>query len=176
MITPEQEKWLSHLDDQNSTDILPYDPSSEEKFQKIKSLIQNTLGDIEIVHRGATSLKISGQGELDVYIPVPPEEFEVLLLPLENLFGRPGSLYGIERARFTTSVENTKVEVFLINQESAGWINGCKFEEYLKRNPKSLREYERLKEESGGLSTQAYYRRKTAFINKILERVENNAK
>jgi len=172
MITSEQEKWLSKLDDTDSVKIYPADPKASEKFKKIKEYMQSVLGvDIDIVHRGATSLGISGQGELDVYIPVHEEEFDFLVRSVQKIFGEPGSLYPHERARFVTSVDDTKVEVFVINQKGKSWIDGCKFEEYLKKDSRVLEDYRKLKEKGAGLSTRKYYKRKIEFINDILGRI-----
>lgn len=172
MITPEQEKWLSHLDDSDSVKIYPFDPTSAEKFEKVKKQTQRLLGeDVNVKHRGATSLGISGQGELDIYIPIAEEKFDEFVSLVEKLFGKPGSIYPLERARFVTYIDNTKAEVFVINEKCAGWLDGCKFENYLKENPDALDSYQKLKEEGRGLSTQAYYRRKIEFINDILDKV-----
>jgi GrpB-like predicted nucleotidyltransferase (UPF0157 family) len=71
MLTPAQEKWLEHLSDMDSVEICPADSKAREKFLEIKRRIQSELGDeVPIEHRGSTSFGISGQGELDVYIPV----------------------------------------------------------------------------------------------------------
>ena len=169
MITPEQERWLANQSDTDRVKIYPPDLKAGEKFEQIKKIIQSALGEnINVVHKGATSLGISGQGELDIYIPVLPEKFNFIVSSVENIFGKPRSLYPLERARFVTYVENTKAEVFVINEEGKGWINSSKFEEYVRQNPKTLNAYQKLKEEGEGLSTQKYYRRKIEFINDIL--------
>ena len=171
MIRPEQETWLAHLDDTNHTDIVAYDPSVLNKFERIKEGIQSVLGTKrEVVHRGATSLGISGQGELDIYILVKAEEFNFLLKQLEGLFGKPGSVYPLERARFVTVIDGTKAEVFIVGEESKSWTDGNRFENYLRKHPMALSKYAELKESGRGLSTRAYYRRKIEFINSILEK------
>jgi GrpB-like predicted nucleotidyltransferase (UPF0157 family) len=168
-LTPEQEKWLAHLDDTDSVKIYPADPKATEKFVKVKRQIQDVLGEqVEVLHRGATSLGISGQGELDVYIPVQIEDFERIADQVLKIFGKPGSYYPMERVRFVTSVDNTKAEVFVINKDSKGWIDSCRFEKYLSENPKVLEAYRILKEKSEGLSTRKYYRNKIEFINNVL--------
>ncbi len=171
MITEEQEKWLSHLDDRDSVKIRPTDPKASEKFEKIKKQIQSALGKhINVVHKGATNLGISGQGELDVYIPVSIENFDSMVDSVEKIFGKAGSLYALDRARFITYSDDTKVEVFVINKQRKGWVDSCKFEEHLKQNPDALNAYRKLKEEGQGSSTQKYYRRKIEFINNILSK------
>lgn len=174
MLTLEQEKWIAHLSDENKIGIVPFDPTAEEKFQRVKQRVQDALGkQTPVEHRGATSLGISGQDEIDVYVPTPEAKFDSLIDPLKALFGEPRSLYQLERVRFVTEEEGKHIDVFLINEEHDGWKNGVKFESYLKSHPEALEEYKRLKENGNGLSVREYYRRKTEFINEILARAEN---
>ena len=174
MLTLEQEKWIAHLSDVNKISIVPFDPTAEEKFQRVKQKVQDSLGTRTLVeHHGATSLRISGQDEIDVYIPTPGAKFNSLINPLKTLFGEPRSLYPLERARVVTEELGKHVDVFLINEEHDGWKNGVKFEAYLKFHPEALEEYRQLKENGDGLSVREYYRRKTEFINGILAKVEN---
>ena len=126
--------------------------------------------NIQVEHCGATSLKISGQDEIDIYVPVPPADFNNYIPLLAEIFKEPKSHYPLERARFVTIEKGKHVDVFLINKECSGWLNGVKFEQYLKTHPETLKEYERLKESGDGLSTREYYRRKIEFINGVLER------
>ena len=87
MLTPDQEKWINHLSDQIPITILPFDPSAPQKFEAVKRKIQDVLGpETRVEHRGATSLGISGQDEIDVYIPVPEDLFDVQLIPLSAAF------------------------------------------------------------------------------------------
>jgi GrpB-like predicted nucleotidyltransferase (UPF0157 family) len=168
MLTSEQEKWISHLGTKK-VKIVPYDPKTKVIFKKVKKEIQKILGEVEVFHRGATSLGISGQGEIDLYIPVPKSSFAEYLEKLVKHFGKPGSIYPFRRARFVRYVDDIKIEIFLINKDSNDWENGLKFENYLKQNPKALKEYKKLKEDSGGSTLQEYYRKKLEFINKILD-------
>ncbi len=169
MLTPEQQRWVDHLSDTDTIKIIPFDPTAEEKFLEVKKRIQLVLGEEQTVqHRGATSLGISGQDEIDVYIPVHPHEFDSQIQPLTKLFGNPGSLYPLERARFETEIRGKHITVFLINQKSKALINGITFEAYLRSNPQALEEYRQLKELGAGLSIREYYRRKIEFINEIL--------
>lgn len=173
MLTAKQEKWIAHLSDSDKIIIIPFDSDAERKFQEVKLKIQRSLGgDIKVEHRGATSLGISGQDEIDVYVPVSPEDFDSLIEPLTKLFGEPRSLYPVERARLVTEEDGKHIDIFLINEESGGWKNGIKFEEYLISNPETLENYKTLKEKGSGLSVREYYRRKIEFINDILRRCD----
>lgn len=169
MLTLKQKKWIDHLSESNKIVIKPYDSTAPEKFEKVKARIQKVLGEkIKVEHCGATALKISGQDEIDIYIPVSPKDFGKLLIPLEKFFGEPKSLYPLERARFVTIEGGKRVDIFLINKDDDDWKNGVRFETYLKTHSKALDEYRKLKENGNGLSVREYYRRKINFINKIL--------
>lgn len=174
MITKKQLKWINHLSDIDKIKIVPFDPTAEEKFQKVKQQIKGVLGkDTYVVHRGASSLSISGQDEIDIYIPVPPSQFDLLIEPLKKIFGNPGSQYPLERVHFVTIVDGKHIDVFLINNECEGWINGVKFENYLRSHQDTLKAYRLLKENGDGLSGRKYYRRKIEFFNKILSKSES---
>jgi GrpB-like predicted nucleotidyltransferase (UPF0157 family) len=169
MLTPDQEKWIAHLSDNDHITIVPFDETAEEKFNAVKTKIQAAFGgDIRVEHRGATSLGISGQDEIDVYVPVPESQFNPMLVPLTAAFGKPRSHYPLERARFVTFEEGKHIDIFLINESCKGWVDGVKFEDYLKSHPSALNQYRLLKESGQGLSTREYYRRKIEFINDIL--------
>lgn len=123
-----------------------------------------------VKHRGASRLKISGQDEIDVYVPVLPEEFDKYLLKMSKVFGHPKSLYPLERARFPEKIDDKKIDLFLINKKHAGWIDCNRFENYLISHPKYLERYKRLKESGNGKSVRDYYTVKNEFINKVLKK------
>ena len=169
MLTPEQEKWINHLSDQDQITIIAFDASAQQKFEAVKARIQAVLGkNVRVEHRGATHLGISGQDEIDVYIPVAASQFNSLLDPLTVAFGPARSHYPLERARFVTFEAGKHIDIFLINDSSQSWLEGVKFEDYLLSHPTALERYRLLKEEGQGLSTREYYRRKVEFINEIL--------
>lgn len=173
MLTEKQKRWLDHLSDKDKIFIKPYDPTAPKKFEKVKKRIQKYLGkDIRVEHHGATGLGISGQDEIDMYVPVPPTDFDKIFPLLKKLFGEPASYYPFERARFVTYVAGKHIDVFLISEKSEAWVNGVKFETYLNTHPKSLEEYRKLKEKGSGLIVREYYRRKINFINNILAKAK----
>lgn len=172
MLTQDQEKWINHLSDTDKVKIVPFDPNCQEKFEKVKKIIQSKLGEtIRIEHRGASGLGISGQDEIDIYVPVQPNRFDSLAVSLTELFGKPRSYYPLERVRFVTSEAEKHIDVFLINEEHQGWLDSVKFESCLRSNPETLEEYRKLKESGNGLSTREYYRKKIEFINNVLTKI-----
>jgi GrpB-like predicted nucleotidyltransferase (UPF0157 family) len=172
MLTKEQEKWVNHLSNDSKIKIIPFNPSCQEKFEKVKKIIQSKLGEtIKVKHRGASSLGISGQDEIDVYVPVPANNFNNFINPLTELFGNPKSHYPLERVRFVTFESGKHVDIFLVNKEHKSWSDSLKFEKYLRSSPETLEEYRKLKESGNGLGTREYYQKKIEFFNDVLGRI-----
>lgn len=175
MLTAEQKKWIAHLSDKDKINIVPFDPTAEEKFKKIKQRVQDALGkELPVEHHGATSLGISGQDEIDIYIPVPSAKFNSRTRHLSNIFGEPRSLYTLQRARFVTEEEGKHVDIFLVNADHDDWRSLTKFESYLRTHPEALEDYRMFKENCDGISTREYYRRKIEFVNEILDKARNS--
>lgn len=168
MITKEQKIWLDHLSDTDKISIVPYNSETKRVFEIIKNDLIKVLGKVRISHCGSTSFKISGQGEVDLYIPVTKKDFDRYLQKLIGYLGEPGTLYPFKRVRFVKYIKNIKIEIFLINKNNIDWKNLIKFENYLKNNHQALLGYEKLKLKCDGFSIKKYYVIKTAFINKIL--------
>jgi hypothetical protein len=105
-------------------------------------------------------LKISGQNEIDIYVPVFPKDYDSTVSQMTKFFGNPKSNYPCVRARFPISGYDKHIDVFVINRKDRGWIESEEFTSYLLKNPETLNEYKKLKEEGNGLSTKEYYTRK----------------
>lgn len=171
MITPSQQKWIDHLSDVDKIKISPFDPKSSLKFEEIKKQIRSVLGEnLEVLHRGASALEISGQSEIDVYIPVPVDMMDQMTVKMEKVFGKPKSIYPEERTKFIKFIDKTKLEIMITNQSCQSWIDGEFFYKYLNEHKDALEEYRGLKEGGNGMSVREYYRRKIEFINEILKK------
>ena len=169
MITERQQKWLDHLRDDDQIVIKPYDPESPAISERVKTQVSGTLsGKYEVLHRGASYLGISGQDEIDVYVPVSPKDFDAIVLNMIEAFGQPRSLYPLIRARFLIEGSEKHIDVFVINKEDDGWVDSEIFTSYLLKHPKTLEAYRKLKEDGNGLSTRKNYSRKTEFINDVI--------
>ncbi len=152
--------------------IVPYDNTADLKFELAKSMILNLLGEVEVVHRGASSLKISGQDEIDVYIPVDKEDFIKYLKILTDSFGNPRNTDYSQRIRFAINTAGKNIDLFLIDKECKDWKSGVAFEKYLKEHQDILNEYDSFKKSLDGVSMEEYHQRKDAFIFSI--KSENN--
>jgi GrpB-like predicted nucleotidyltransferase (UPF0157 family) len=169
MITKDQQKWLNHLSETDRVVIKKFDPKSSEIFEEVKKKIIKALGKVKVFHRGASYLKISGQDEIDIYVPVVPNDFDITVAKMSSTFGEPRSNYPLVRARFHLDGYGKNIDVFVINEKDAGWINSEIFTNWLLTHKETLEKYKKLKEEGVGLSTREYYTIKTGFINGVLE-------
>jgi GrpB-like predicted nucleotidyltransferase (UPF0157 family) len=174
LLTPTQQKWVEGLNDTDHVKIIPFDVTAQEKFEKVKLKIHAELGeDIVYVHSGATSLGISGQDEIDTYIPIDVKFFDMYIQKLSKIFGPPRKIYPEDRAHFKTYEDGKRVDIYLINKDAPSWTEGVKFNNYLKTHSDQLEKYKILKESAAGLSTREYYRKKLEFINEILSLAGN---
>jgi GrpB-like predicted nucleotidyltransferase (UPF0157 family) len=169
VLTAEQQKWIDHLSTEDTIRIVPYDPRCKVIYETVKKRIQKEFGtELPVEHHGASSLGISGQDEIDIFIPVVTERFTPLVGPLSKFLGVPKSWYQNERVRFKIYEDSKKIDLFLVNSDHYSWIDTVVFERLLREKPELLDEYRLLKEDGDGLSVREYYRRKTEFINKVI--------
>lgn len=174
MITKDQQKWLDHLRTDDEIVIKPFDPESPKIFEEIKDRVVDALGEVRVEHRGASALGISGQDEIDIYVPVAPNDFDGTVTKMSSAFGEPRSNYPLVRARFHLEGYEKNIDVFVINEEDAGWVDSEIFTNWLLTHKEALEEYKKMKERGAGLSTKEYYTRKIEFINGVLIKAKNN--
>ncbi len=168
MLTDADKKWLDHLSDTDKIKIVTFDPTSEEKFQIIKAKIKKALPEFELLHKGASSFGISGQDEIDTYLPVPEHLFDEYVEKLSKILGPYKKLYPNDRVHFINEELGKRIDIYLMNEDGVSWKKNSKIDAYLRSHPDALEEYRKLKEAGNGLSVREYYTRKTEFFNKIL--------
>lgn len=169
MLTPLQQEFVNRRPDSNIV-VIPFDPTSNEKFKQIKKEIQSVLGNVEVLHRGSTGLGVAGQPEIDIYIPLPNEEILESTEKMKVIFGDPKSIYPNERTKFIKYIEQTMIEIILVNKTCKSWIDGEIFFNYLENNEEAKMEYDKLKGVGEELSIRDYYIRKFEFMNSILQK------
>ncbi len=169
MITESQRQWLEHLPNNDQIVIKPFDPESPKIFEEVKEEVVKALGEVRVEHRGASALGISGQDEIDIYVPVAPNNFNSTVTKMSTAFGEPKSNYPLVRARFHLDSYGKNIDVFVINEKDSGWVDSEIFTNWLLTHADTLEEYRKLKESGEGLSTREYYTKKIEFINKIIE-------
>ena len=166
---PAPKGWFDKFSTTEKVKILPPNPRLNELGEEFLDFLTHLLGkDIEIERRGASTLGISGKGEMDIYVRVFPEQFSRCLKILKEKYGKPGGVEEL-RARFNSIYKGIEVEIILIHKDHPDEIEGRKFFNYLKTHPEALKEYERVKKKYAQVSEREYYLQKDKFIKKILK-------
>ena len=167
MLTPEQEAWINTLSDRIIS-ISPYDPHSQVLFRRVQKKIHSLLGeDVLVEQSGSTIFEIAGQNEVDVVIVVPKNKFPEYIPKLEAVYGPVRSNYP-DRARFEVKEDEKKIDLKIVDVHHPNYTEGKVFEDYIKAHPEDVERFRILKEQSNGLTTKEYYRKKIEFINEIL--------
>lgn len=171
MLTKADIKWLNHLSNSKKVKIVPYNPKLKEVFEKQKREILAILGqNVEVLHRGASGMGISGQNEIDLFIPVSLDFFDEIVNKLKKIYENPKSFYPKQRVRFNRQQDKTTIEVFVVNKDSKNWKRSTAFEDYLKSHQGALEAYGKLKESNNGIGIKEYYRQKMEFTNDIIDK------
>jgi GrpB-like predicted nucleotidyltransferase (UPF0157 family) len=165
---PMSDDWFMKFSNTKKVKIVQYDPKIKDIFEEFKQILIQQLGKIEIKHMGASALSISGQGEIDLYIPTTPTKFNSLVKEITKLYGKPGSLDN-DWARFNYTYKNTEIEIMVMHKNCSDYIDNTMFFNYLKTHPIDAKKYEQLKQKYAKVSKREYYKQKGIFIRNILK-------
>jgi GrpB-like predicted nucleotidyltransferase (UPF0157 family) len=166
---PVPKEWFLKFSSTKPVKIIPYNPKILDLVKEFTKILRKTVGkDVEIQHRGATALGISGEGEVDLYIMVSPKKWLKLLKPLENKFGKPGSI-DHEWARFNHTYKGTEFEIMLVHKNCQDNVENRIFFNYLESHTKARKDYEKLKAKYAKVSKREYRLQKDKFVKKIMK-------
>ncbi|XMB87320.1 GrpB family protein [Mycoplasmatota bacterium WC44] len=161
--------------------VVDYDPKWKEIFENYKVQYLEIMKDIEvdIQHVGSTSINgLAAKPIIDIDIIVEEDySLECVIEKLKILgYKHRGDLGITGREAFKLKQPNSKFEyqhnLYAGKRESLGIQNHLKFRNYLRHNPKDVREYSKLKK---GLARDyefdidSYIDGKTDFIVGILK-------
>lgn len=166
MLTENQQKYLNRIPADKTVRIVPFDPKISGIVQEIKDKVKNAGINLEVNFIGASALGISGQGDIDLYILCPEKDFQIYLPKLEEIFGQKVQEISIIKWQFERG--GHEIEMYLTDPTTPSMQEQIKVFEVLKNDPRLLKEYEKIKSSSDGLSFQEYMRRKYEFLNQIL--------
>lgn len=166
MLTQDQKKYLEKIPADKKVVVKPYDPKTPEIVAELVDKIHSVEPDLEVVHLGASSLGISGQGDIDLSVLRPKESFAEHKEKLKKVLGEPVSGIGLVEWRFEKAGHD--ISIYLADPGDPSTARQLKVQQILKNNPTLLKEYEELKESAAKLSYREYQRQKYEFYNKIL--------
>lgn len=167
MLTTDEIDYLNKIPKDKKVRIYPFNSRVTEIAEEIINSVHRIYPDLEIKHMGASSLKISGQNDIDIYAFSNPNDFEKYLPGLIKVFGKPLHKHktfiewGFNKVGFD-------VQFCLTQKDSPTMQKQIKVFEILKNNPKLLKEYEDLKSSMNGKSFKEYQEKKYEFYHKAL--------
>lgn len=167
MLTSDEIDYLNKIPSDKVVKIYPYNPQVEKVVITIIDSIQQTYPSLEIIHMGASALKISGQNDLDIYAFSDPKDFNKYLPGIIEIFGEP--LHKHETfCEWRFQQKGFDIELYLTAKNSKTMQKQIKVFETLKNDPALLKEYENLKSSMNGKSFKEYQEKKYEFYHKIL--------
>ena len=165
------------MSDISHTEILPYQPSWNEKFQTEKARILEVFGDksIKIEHIGSSSVEgLSSKPIIDIAVLVENhEEADSFIEPLSQLGYRFDKENSSNERHLFRKGEPTEFHLSIAYADRGGfWDRQILFRDYLRRHPEALEEYAELKANllqkhpDGG---DGYINGKSGFIQNVLK-------
>lgn len=166
MLTADEEDFLSKSEDK-IVSIKPFDTKIASVADGIVKQVLEDFPGADVHFLGASALKISGQGDIDIYLLSKPENFDNYLPGITKLFGEPaGRRYDSVSWRFER--EGIPVELYVTDPASEPMTKQLKVYEILSENENLRNEYAKLKEKFDGGSWKEMQRAKYEFYHKIL--------
>jgi GrpB-like predicted nucleotidyltransferase (UPF0157 family) len=167
MLSWDEEDYLSKIPEDKRVEIIPFDPRITEISEELIGRVHIAVPDLEVRHMGASSLGLSGQNDIDVYIFCKEENYAKYLPKIEKVFGP--KIPGISSVKWSMNIEGFEIEMYLTDPSSPTMKRQIAVFEALKKNGKLREEYEKLKESLNGTSFKEYQRNKYEFYHRILD-------
>lgn len=167
MLTEPQANYLLTIPEDKVVHINPYSADLQKIADEIVAEVKSISGDINIRLMGATGLRISGQGDLDMYMLHPARDFHLYLAKLIELFGEPAHSHD-DNVEWLFVRKGVEVELYLTDPSTPSMAEQIRVYELLNNNDDLKMEYARLKADADGKPFRDYQRAKYEFYNKIL--------
>lgn len=165
MLTEGQKNYLAKLPPERANrtiKINSYDPRTKEIAEAIINRVKEIIPEADIRFMGSSSLGISGQNDVDIYIICPAELREAYssklsYVPLEKL-----------QNKWKGSKDEIEISVYLSNSEDPKFKEQLDIFKILKNNPQILKDYKDLKRSMNGKTYKDYQIAKYEFYNHVL--------
>jgi len=148
----------------------------KQLFNKEKSKLKKIFPRAEIEHVGSSSIKgLGGKGIIDIAISVPKNQIQSTIKKLErNGYDFRPTGGDKERSFFQKIIKykgnERRVHIQLTHSNSKSWKSMLAVRDYLRKNPKAIKEYERVKKEAikhAKGEGKKYREYKKSFLQKI---------
>ena len=167
MLTQDEKNYLEKIPTDKKVVVQPYDPKTPAIAKEFIKLIHSVDPDLIVIHLGASSLGISGQGDIDLSILCPRSNFETYQDKLSKVLG--SNTQGVSVVEWHFERNEHEVTIYLADPDEPSTARQIKVQKILEENCDLLKEYEDLKEKTALLGYREYQRQKYEFYNRILE-------
>ena len=161
--------------------VVPYDSAWEQDFLKIKSELEEALGDLalRIEHVGSTSVKgLSAKPIIDIDVVIEDESvFPAVVDALSKIgYYHEGNkdIPGREVFGYEGKEHLRNHHMYVCCKDASELKRHVSFRDYLRAHPEAVAEYSRIKEEGAVLfphDIDQYIRHKTPFIEGIYKQI-----
>ena len=159
--------------------VLPYDEKWKIDFEKIKSELENSIGDliVGIEHVGSTSVEgLSAKPCIDIDVVIKDYAvFDEVVSRLESIgYIYEGNLGIEEREAFKYSDKPhlQTHHLYVCPQDSKELFHHITFRNYLRNNPEAIKKYSAIKEKAAQLfpnDIDKYMEYKSSCIEELYE-------
>lgn len=167
MLTQDETDYLEKISPDKKVVVGPYDSSTTGIVDEFLTIIKSVDPKLEVVHMGASSLEISGQGDIDLSVLCPKSEFQANKEKLSKVLGQ--NMADTDTIEWQFRKNGHEVNIYLADPTELSTSRQLKVQEIFKNNPDLLKQYEQLKEKAASLGYREYQRQKYRFYNKILK-------
>ena len=147
-------------------EIVEFDPSFKKIYETYKKLVKSILPNIELELIGSAAVPMKGKKEIDIMIVV--EDIKDIQSKLTKLGFSKGPIEG-KTAYMRDYRFGIEVEFHIVQKGSKKIVNARKLVNILRNDGNLRKQFEELKEQYNGLNREEYRKRKSLFIQKILE-------
>lgn len=168
MLSVDEKNYIQKISEGKKVNIKPYSPKIEGIASQVIKPIKRACPDLKVVHMGASGLRISGQGDIDIYAFADPGDFSKYMDRVIEILGEPVSKK-YDSIDWEFSREGYGIEFYLTDPKSPPMGRQIAVFHKLRENSDLLNKYKLLKESFNGKSFRDYQRAKYEFYHKILD-------
>lgn len=166
MFTSDEIEYINKIPRDKKVIFRSYDKNIPIIVSEYINKIKSVEPKLKIVHIGSSSLKISGQGDIDILVLCSSDTFNKHRTIISKVLGEP--LKGINIIEWHFEKDGHDIEVYLSDPDDERTKRQLKVWDILKNNSNKLTEYESLKTTAANLSYKEYQKRKFEFYHNLL--------
>ncbi len=149
-----------------------YQPGAQDLYDELAARLEEAMPTSKIEHVGSSAIDGAiSKGDLDIYVGVEQQDFESAIDTIQSLgfLIKEDSLRNEHLCPFWSDKYNIDVGVQLV-VEGSKYASFREFRDVLKSDQSLLQSYNLLKRECAGMQPADYRRRKSKFIESVLNR------